>query len=92
MDKPSNTNETMIYPVDKLLADRIRVIHISTVIFYQHFINNTLNNYPQKMLIINFSQTTSKIVINYPCLIVSVNLSILLLKSFSFSIFSLILL
>lgn len=52
MDKPLNTNETMILPVDKMLADRIRVIHILTTKNYQHFINRGLNNFPQKMLII----------------------------------------
>ncbi len=51
MDKPLSTIESLISPVDKLLVDRTRVIHILTVKNYQQSINRHLNNYPQKMLI-----------------------------------------
>ncbi|RAK05430.1 hypothetical protein C8C77_1299 [Halanaerobium saccharolyticum] len=51
MDKPIYTNESLILPVDNMLADMIRVIHILTVLIYQHSINSHLDNYPQKLLI-----------------------------------------
>jgi len=51
VDKPLSTIESLILPVDKMLVDRIRVIHILTVKNYQQSINNPLNNYPQILLI-----------------------------------------
>ena len=94
MDKPFDINESPIMPVDNMLTDRIRVIHILTVKNYQHFINIQLNNYPQNLLIDNKQEKCFlklriiKLYFNQPCLIVSVKRSILLLKSSSFSIFS----